>query len=389
VEDGATLNVTSWGDAAEIEINQNAIARFNEIFPNVTVNYTPRPEQYQTSIQGDFAAGIAPDVLYVDGALYRQLAPNNQLLDLKPTMDQLGVNPNEVYVEALLNLFITDGKILGVPKDSGSLGLFINNRLAQEAGVDPASITSWDQWRAAAQAMTKEGTFGQCGSSDINRIGAFMLQNGVTPVQDGQVNLADPKAVEALDFWYGLHRDKFAELPKNIGADWCGVAFGQEQTAMAVEGGWLFPTMQKDYPDVDYTVVELPQPTGGQPGNLLFTNAWGVSVNTQYPQAAAALALFLASPQNQQEILRTGFALPSVQALLDDPYFEQNPNAAAIAAANEYGTPAATAFGGFTKQDDVIKAINTQMESLFLGTGDPQTTLQQASQDVQSVVSSQ
>lgn len=386
VEDGATLNVTSWGDAAELEINNAAIERFKEVFPNVTINYTPRPEQYQTSVQGDFAAGLGPDVLYVDGALFRQLAPNNQLLDLKPTMDKLGVS-NDVYVPSLFELFTSDGKVLGVPKDSGALGLFINNRLAQEAGVTPANIKTWDDWKAAAQAMTKNGVFGQCGSNDINRIGALMLQKGVTPVSNGQANLAQPGAQQALDFWYGLQRDKFAALPADVGANWCGVAFGQEQTAMAVEGGWLFPTMQKDYSGVDYTTVQLPTPPDGKPGNLLFTNAWGVSANTKFPQAAAALALFFTSPQNQQQILQTGFALPSVQALLKDPYFEQNPNAQALAAANEYGTPAATAFGGFTKQDDVIKAINTSFESLFLGSGDPASVLQQANQEVQSVVS--
>lgn len=388
-ENGAALRVSTWGDAAEAAVYQAAFQRFNKVFPNVKINYDPRPEQYQTTIQGDFAAGSAPDVLYVDGSLYRQLAPSNQLMDLKPYMDQVGVSTDS-FVSSLANLFISNGKVYGIAKDSNALGLFVNNRLAQEAGIAPASIKTWDDWKNAAQKMTKNGKFGQCGSNDINRIGALMLQKGITPVTtDGKVNVADPKAKEALDFWYGLQKDKFAELPKNIGADWCGVAFGQEQTAMAMEGGWLFPTMQKDYAKIKYTVVPLPTPTDGKPGNLLFTNAWGVAANTKYPKAAAALALYLTSPENQKAILETGFALPTITNLLNDPYFQNNPNSKVIAQAAQYGTPAAQAFGGFNKQDDVIKAINTAFEGLFLGSSsDTQATLQQAAKDSQTAVGS-
>lgn len=387
IEDGATLRVASWGDPSEQAINQQSFERFKAIFPNVTIQYEPSPDQYQTKIQADFAGGTNADVMYVDTALMNALAPNDLLLDLKPTMDELGVQQDD-YVGRLTEIFVRDGKVFGLPKDQGALALFVRNDLAEKAGVDPASIKTWDDWKTAAQKMTADGVFGQCTSFDPQRIGALMLQNGATVVQDNKANFADPKAVEAVQFWYDMVQQKHATLPREVGADWCGQALGQGKTAMAVEGGWMLPYLEKDFADVEYTALAIPTPPNGQQASLVFTNAWGAAANTKFPKAAAALAIFLTSAQNQKPIMETGFALPTVETLLEDPYFEQNPNAKVLAEAGTYGTPAFLVFGQ-NKQDDVIKPVNTALEGVWTGGGDIQQALEAANQEAQTVLDAQ
>jgi len=388
VEDGATLRVTSWGEPSEQKINQDSFARFNQIFPNVTIEYEPVPQDYQTRVKADFAAQTNADVMYIDSSLMTALAPNDQLLDLTQYAQQAGVNQDD-YLGQLAAIFVQDNKLYGLPKDQGALVLFVRNDLAQKAGVDPASLKTWDDWRNAAQKMTADGVFGQCSSTEWQRIGALWLQQGVQAVQDGKVNLTDPKIIEATNFWTDMYKNKIATLPKEVGADWCGQAFGQGKVAMVMEGGWMIPAMQQDFADVQYTAIPIPTPPNGKQASLVYTNAWGAAANTKFPNAAAALAMYLTSAENQKPIMETGFALPTVASLLEDPYFEQNPNSRVVAEAGEYGTPANLALGSPETYDDVAKAINTQgIEPVFLGSGDVEQGLQAAQQEAQTVVDS-
>lgn len=392
VEDGATLRVSSWGDPAEQKINTDSFARFNEMYPNVTITYEPQPTDFQTKIKADFAGGTQPDVFYLDSSLMTALAPEGLLLDLSPYLQEGGVKTDD-YVGELTSLFQQDGKTYALPKDQGSLALFINNDIAQKAGVDPASLKTWDDVTAAAQKMTSgEGpakVYGMCLNRDIQRVAAFMLQEGNPVVQDGKAVFNQENAINAVNWWYGFKGAGTGEEAQPQGAGWCGEAFGKGTSAMAVEGGWMLPFLANEangFNNVKYTAVPLPTPAGGKEASLVFTNGWAASGSTKYPKAAAALVLFLTSAANQKPILETGFALPTVKSLLNDPYFETNPNAKVLAEAPSYGSVADLVFGGVAKKDDVIKPLNDAMEQVFTG-ADVKSSLDDAAQTADSVLS--
>jgi multiple sugar transport system substrate-binding protein len=389
-EDGATLRVSSWGDPSEQKVNTDAFDRFKQLFPNVTINYEPQPADFQTKMKADFAGNTEPDVFYVDSSLMTAFGPNQLLLPLDDAMQTAGVKTDD-YLGQLSQLFQLDGKTYGLPKDQGSLALFVNNDIAQQAGVDPASLKTWDDVSAAAQKMTSgEGpgkVYGMCLSSEIQRIGALMLANNNPIVQDKKATFNQESGVQAVDFWYKFKTDGSGELFKEQGAGWCGEAFSKKTSAMVVEGGWMIPFMVQQGPDVNYTALPLPIPAGGKQATLVYTNAWGASARTKYPNAAAALVLFLTSAANQKPILETGFALPTVNTLLSDPYFEQNPNAKVLAEAAQYGSVADLTFGPPATYNEVTKSLNEGLEALFLGTSDTKTALDTAAQQVDQLLS--
>src|SRR6266508_872380 len=131
VEDGATLRVASWGDPSEQKVNQDAFERFKKVFPNVTIKYEPNPKDFQTKMKADFAGSTEPDVFYLDSSLMTAFAPNGLLLPLDDAMQTAGVKADD-YVGDLLKLFQQDGKTYALPKDQGSLALFINDAMAQK-----------------------------------------------------------------------------------------------------------------------------------------------------------------------------------------------------------------------------------------------------------------
>lgn len=388
IEDGATLLVNTWGDPPEQAINQQAFDRFSQMFPNVKINYQPVPQDFQVKLKADAAAGSLADVFYLDSSLMAALAPNDILLDLTPKLQEAGVNRDD-YLGQLADIFVRDGKVYGLPKDQGSLALYVNNDLAQKAGIDPATIKTWDDWKNAAAKMTNGNVFGLCSDIDSQRVGALILQNGGELVKDNKAVFNSAQGVEAIQFWYDMYKNKHAALKSDVGAGWCGEAFAKGLTAMAMEGGWMLPFLAKDYPDFKFTAIPIPTPATGKPGSLVFTNAFAASATSKYPNAAAALVMYLTSAQNQQPILQTGFALPTVKSLINDPYFSTNPNAKVLAEAGSYGTPADIAFGGPYKKDDVVKVLGQGIERIFLGQGDVKTNLDQAQQEADQILAAQ
>jgi multiple sugar transport system substrate-binding protein len=306
-------------------------------------------------------------------------------------MQQAGVKTDD-YVGDLVKLYQADGKTYALPKDQGALALFVNNDMAQQAGIDIASLKSWDDLTAAAKKMTSgEGPgkiFGMCVDADPQRVSAFLLQNNNPILQDNKAVFNQESGVQAVEWWYGFKKDGTGEFAKNMGADWCGDAFSKKKTGMVVEGGWLLPFMTKQAPDIKYTAMPIPPPQGGKQATLVFTNGWAASASTKYPNAAAALALFLTSAANQQPILQTGFALPTVKSLLNDPYFQSHPNDKVLADAPAYGSVADLVFGGPAKKEDVLKILKEQaFDPIFTTGADIKTSLDNAAQQVDQKLS--
>ena len=393
VEDGAVLRVSSWGNPAEQKVNTDSFARFNAIYPNVKITYEPQPDNFQTKIKADFAGSTEPDVFYLDSSLMTALAPEGLLLPLDDAMQAGSVKADD-YVGELVSLFQADGKTYALPKDQGSLALFVNNDMAQKAGVDPASLKTWDDVTAAAQKMTSgEGpakVYGMCANADSQRGTAFILQTGNPIIENGKAVFNQDNAVKAVEWWYGFKKDGTGETSKELGAGWCGEAFAKNRVGMVIEGGWMLPFLadpNNGAESLKYTALPLPTPADGQQATLVFTNGWAASARTKYPKAAAALVLYLASAANQKPILETGFALPTIKSLLNDPYFTENPNAKVLADAPSYGKVADLVFGGPAKKDDVLKPIGDALERIFSAGDDVKTSLDQGAQEADQVLS--
>src|SRR5690606_14394158 len=58
-------------------------------------------------------------------------------------------------------------------------------------------------------------------------------------------------------------------------------------------------------------------------GNFIYTVAWGVNADSPNRDAAVRVLEALTSPEAQQFILEEGLAIPSREALADNPYFQE------------------------------------------------------------------
>lgn len=364
-EKGAKLTLSGWGDASEQKIVKDSIARFNKIWPDITVDYQPVPADFQTTMKAKMSGGTAPDVFYVDNDLMTAFGRNNLLLPLDDYMKDAGVKPSD-FIQPLYNNYSFNGKQYALPKDFNSLMLVYLPEFFQKAGVaEPTDSWTWDDLKNAAKTITeKAGVPGLCSTPDVDRWAALVLQNGGQIVNDDNTKAVfnSPQAVQAMDFWYGMYKDQIAASFQDLGKGWCGEVLGSKLAAMGIEGGWMFNYMNTTFPNVKYKAAHLPKGPKSE-ATLLFTNGFGVNKASKSPRAAALLALYLTSEPNQKAIQDTGFALGTRVSLIDDPYFKDHPNEAVNAYGGKIGH--LNYFG--PNDGEVKKRINDAANRIFLG----------------------
>lgn len=295
---------------AEEALLQETLDAFAEKYPNIEVNYEPVPADYATVMAAQFSAGDPPDLFYVGAT--GEAAPWIEQDLLEPLGPYIEGNPEiglDQFYPPLLAPFQRDGETYGLPKDASPLALFYNPEMLSAAGVTPP--TNWEELQAAAEALTDADVTGLCLGAEIQRWGAFIYQNGgaIYNEDNTEMILDSPETVEAIDYLLELHESGAMQTPAEIGATWCGEAFGNGLAAMTMEGNWMVSAMDNDFPDTPYEMAELPQ--GAQQGNLAFTVAYSMGVDSPNKEAAWVLLQYLSGQEGMAKWTSLGLALPA------------------------------------------------------------------------------
>ena len=305
-----TVRFSGWQSSpSEEELLSETIAAFEVAYPNITVDYEPIPEGYIDQMTAQFSAQEPPDLFYVQAEYSDAWMEDGLLEPLEPYFQGNPEFDTEPFIDELLGVFQLEGQTYGLPKDAGPLALFYNPDMLDAAGVEPP--TTWEELRAAAEALTTDDVAGFCMTAELARVGVFIYEagGGIYNEDGTELTITSPESVAGIDFFLEMHEAGVLRLPSEIGAGWCGEAFGTGKAAMAFEGTWLFPPLANDYPDTPFEVVELPE--GAQQGNFAFTNAYGMGVDSANKEAAWVLLQYLAGPEGMEKWTSLGLALPT------------------------------------------------------------------------------
>ena len=383
VEEGASIVFSGWGDETEQQIYRDSIERFGAICSGVTVEYQPVPTEFQDKLKAQMAGGTAPDVFYVDDQLMTAFVPSGQLLALDPYMEEAGVSRDD-FIPALMTIFTQDGQTYALPKDWGTLGLVYLPAAFEAAAIDePTADWTWEDMRTAAQAIADTGTYGGfCMGADWARFAPMVFSNGGTFASEDNTTatLDTPEVKEMANFVAEMKQEGSLVTPADVGATWCGEAIGLELVGMTTEGGWMVNFMKQTYPDVEWKAVQIPAGPATR-ADVIFTNGIGVNAATEFPNAAAALAMYLTSADNQAEIVNTGFAYSTHPEQAD---LVQDPNDLAISSGGLLPDTRVAYWGPNTGA--VNTAVSQALERIFLGDQDVDTAIAQAQEEAQAAL---
>lgn len=336
---------------AETQSVQDAIDAWEQE-SGFTANLIVASDLPQQLAQG-FAANTPPDVFYVASEAFPGMVEAGNLWAYG---DQLDAE----FHDSLREQFTIDGTFYAAPKDFSTLALIINDAAWEAAGLTDADRpTTWDELATVAQKLTTDGQVGLSFGPEWQRIGTFMAQAGGGLVDaDGNATVDSPENLQALEFVQGLLESGSTAFPSAIGAGWGGEALGKGAAAMVIEGNWITGALANDFPDVEYTVLPLPEGPAG-PGTLQFTTGWGIAEKSQNKDAALSFVQFMVTDAEQMRAAHDFGVMPSVTTV-EDEWAADFPEQEAFVRGGAYaqGFPAINGIAA------VISDFNAQIEGM-------------------------
>lgn len=322
----AEISYGMWAEDQRPTI-EKMIAAFNEEYPNITVNITVTPwENYFTKLQTQASGGDLPDVFWMNSGNFALYAGEGQLQSL----DSLEVDPAN-FPEALVETYSFDGTVYGYPKDYDTIGLFYNEAVFEQAGVDvPTADWTWDDYHTAAKAisdaLSAEGIYGAIGGWSNQELVYPMIYSygGEIISEDLTTSGYDQEpARRAFQLMADMEEDGSTPNVQFTAENWGAEVFGSGKAGMMTGGNWNAGIL-KEMPAFDDIRV-VPLPAGDNEATVIHGVGHVMSANSQNKDAAAALITFLAGEEAARIQGESGGAIPAY-AGFESAYAEQYPS---------------------------------------------------------------
>ncbi|MER5635471.1 extracellular solute-binding protein [Kitasatospora sp. NPDC002227] len=224
---------------------------------------------------------------------------------------------------------VTDpqGKVRALPWDIGPCGLFYRTDLFRQAGIDPATILTWDDYvRAGVRLRSATGQkLLVLDSVKDSTIGMLLQQQGQSLFAGGgKVAVGTPQAVKALTLLKTLADQGLVDYEK--GWDGLVTATKAGKAATAPTAAWWSGTLTSEMPELKGKFDVLPLPAF-EAGGVRTSDAGGstlaVTAQSKNPQLAWAFTEFLlADTGNQISMLKNEGIFPAYLPALADPFID-------------------------------------------------------------------
>lgn len=316
------VRISGWGGDNVVVVNTLVKEVLAEELreAGITVEYEPVEGDFAQILTNALSAGTAPDAFYVDSFW------------AYPVFDSGKVDPvtdaNQDVAKDLLptlnKAFEHKGQLMGLAKDFNTLAIQYDIDIFDDAGVAyPDMDDDWYEFRDKLKQVQAEldDVYGICVVPDYARFAAFALSTGWTPFNEAGHTVLDDRFHEAFEFYVTLDDEGAGVLATDLGQGWTGGCFGNEDTAVAMEGAWMIGFLRDQAPNKLYSTVGTPKhPKTGERGNLVFTVSWSVAADSKVKDSAHKVVELLTSTKAQQWVLESGLALPSREALGDNAF---------------------------------------------------------------------
>jgi multiple sugar transport system substrate-binding protein len=364
-----TLSMWVW-DANWAKIINESIADWEATYcPGAVVDLEVHPwEDYWKLLHDGVTDDNLPDVFNMTQDRFLFYASNDALLDLQPLWDAAGVDTT-VWQSAMTQTYRWgDGDDLYAgPVNWDTVAIYYNKDLFDEAGLSyPESTWTWGDFAASAAALTNPDTdiygasvYAEYQSGYPN----WIASTGTPPVLGAgrtQCTLTVTPSLNALNFLKDLYDKGYMPSVTTMGGPSADNAFSfwlNGQVAMITGGSWKLPEAIKDAP-FNWDVVQLPRnPQTGRSRSILHSVSYVASANTEMPDLATNLILYLVSDEGQQFFADAGGvapANPSLQQQWIDSFGDTTVNVKTFVDATEDAQ-------GVTIFDEIINTVNTEI----------------------------
>jgi ABC-type glycerol-3-phosphate transport system substrate-binding protein len=361
------LDVTNFRGALEQFIDE-----FEKANPDVDIvaNFSPDLfNQFLPLLQADNLDDIT---LIASGAFIPYLSSGR----LPPLPAELAAKVKAEVWPASLDAVSRGGEVFAVPYNfyPNSGVIMSNEALWKEAGLDPSTAKSWDEFMTLAQGVTKRDASGKMTQAGFSAqqephtiFFAWLLQLGGKPFnEDGTAAFNSPEGKAALQLYADIYQKwKVDDYEFNDTT----TAFKQGQAASTMIGPWFESILAKDFPSiiVGHAVQPpLPGVDPSQPNYWALQEVWAhlVSAKGAEKEGTTRFLTFLLRPDIMARWSQFSGEMPAVMAAGAQPEVTGTPYIAPYVAALDYASKENVVQYLST---DVLTAIGTMMESVARG----------------------
>jgi multiple sugar transport system substrate-binding protein len=357
----------------------------------VTVTYVDWPN-LSPKLTTAFASGTAPDVWGHGTAAAAGFAANDRVLALD---DRINALADKNDFGGLLDQGVVDGKHYLMPLSGTGTLLVYRKDLLQGAGVDPATLTSWESVYDAARKLKSKTRSGLLlATSPIADEQSFIAllrsASGKMLSDDGKTaEFNSPAGVQALTYMVNLYQGDGA-VATGVGDDYLSRPPAQQPLALGTAAITQFGPSQllqlvKAKPDLADKLGVLAPPTlGGQPGKAYGGMGTGlfISKDGKNQDLAWKFLEFMASPEVSNQYAEVIGSLPIRQSARSSAYVTKNPLLTTFLAAQPayIGNPNVPAWV------QVRDVLSRYLQQALAGKVAPKDALDKAAQEVKPLL---
>jgi lactose/L-arabinose transport system substrate-binding protein len=333
IEGNADLSadLVVWGWESATQTLQTVEADFQEAYPNINVEYViADPATTYQNLQLAVSSGSGlPDISVVEDSHLAQFVSLGALADITDQVTPYVPFMNDYKWQQATS----EGRYHAMPWDSGPVAVYYRRDVFEEAGVDPASIETWEDFYEAAQTVKAEADVAMWQQSKARNSGrlfeTLIWQRGLGYVDaDGAVILdTDPKILETLEYMGRFWEEDLAADNEDWTDPWY-TAFADGTAATIVEASWMGAFFKSFIaPDAggNWGVFKMPlwedgdAPTSNDGGSAL-----GILAESEQQEAAWAYVQFhLGRVESQLAMYEASDFFPALEPTYEDPAFHE------------------------------------------------------------------
>ena len=335
-----TLTFTAWGAAAEEAAFRAAIARYQALHPNVTINLelSGGSSQVYQSVDTRLAGRQAPDLFRCQYQQIGRYAAARALVDMSKYVDSADL---EGFAPAFVKAVSYKGKPYALPHHTDTFALYVNRDYLQKLGVEmPKSLDkswNWQEFITLARAMKANagapyGFAMNWQGTAAYRWMSFLYQHGGTLLNQDLTapTLGNKQGIETIAWTQSWFKEglvppstsiKSAEQPQNL--------FANGTIGMMLNGDWQIPFLMKNMTKWNFDVTYMPRDVNM--ASDLGGNCVAITRDSKNPEVAADFLKFLTNQDNMRDFVQTAQFLPVRTSLMKgDLNYAQRPDAMKI-----------------------------------------------------------
>lgn len=334
-ESGIKIKISSWGDKEENQILINLIKGFEKENPGIKVELQRIPfNEYVTKLLTQVAAGLAPDVIFVEVNNFTDLYLRNALESLNPFIQQDRFDLGAYYPQ-VVDRFTVGGQTYVIPRDTAPICcVYYNKKAFDEAKLAyPNDDWNWFRFLATCQKLVKKDASGKVTQwafiDDWTMIEPWIYSAGGRMVDDVKkptkwVLANDPRFVQGVQFRADLmHKYKVMPAPSSLSAmGGMGTSdlFMNGTVAMFLSGIWKTPRF-RDIKEFDWDVAMFPKGPSGIRAFGTGGSGYGILKTCKNKKEAWALVKYISGEAGARQLAATGLAQPAIMSAANSPLF--------------------------------------------------------------------